>query len=108
VSYVKMRVSREMHETWHVWVIQGHRNWYQSKAHMRLAINLPLCQSYIVSEITIYWSKISIFRRFTRPRLVWSPRKGALLGSRICKLASKKTTVPGLPGGQNRTLLRSL
>jgi len=43
-------------------------------------------------DLTIYWWKISFFRRFTHPTLVWSPRNVSFSGNyTLWKLVSKTT-----------------
>ena len=87
--------------------IQGHRNWYPSKAHMRLLINIPFLTIFLFSirDITTYWSKISIFAVLpTQSRLKLS--QGGGVQPRVRKLVLK-TGFPGLPGVENRVILRA-
>jgi len=50
---------------------------------------------------------LRFFVAFTRPSLVWSPRKGSPLGLSIWSRC-QKTGVAGLSDRENRTNLRSL
>ena len=67
-------------------VIQGHRNWYQPKAHdtsyQSSIVTIRLTS--IVSEKERLDGRQSPFsRRFTHPSLVWSPHNGVLMGRKI-------------------------
>jgi len=74
-------------------VIQGHRNWFQSKARMRFPIS-----------VMIYLSKNGVF---TQPSLVWSPGVGCSPGIYRMKVVLKKL-VPELFLGENHVTLRLL
>jgi len=54
---------------WSFKIIQGHRNWYQSKARMQLPIKnfkiVTICHILCrFRDITIYWSKIGVLSPF--------------------------------------------
>jgi len=85
------------------WVVQGHRNWYQSKAmDMRLPAIVLHCHIPIFSHlrgITIYWSKTFVFT--TLPTLVSLKLSPGVLPYSW----SQKPRLPALPAGENCMIL---
>ena len=85
-------------------IIQGNRNWYQSKAHMRLPISHPLYLSAYLLPFPryngFYWSKICVFSPFlSTPVSFKAFVMGGFPGTYGTKFGRKKARILGLPEG---------
>ena len=91
-------------------IIQHHRNCYQSKAHIRLPIIIPLYANLLSCprDITIYLQKKAFFRRFLPIPISFKPLQGVPRGTLGVKVGIKTTRMPGIRDGENCVILRLL